>query len=207
MLYKIAHVLVYALARLFFRLTVVGVENIPKEGGVIVAANHNSYFDIPLLGCSLIRRAENIAKSELFRNRFIAALFTALGGFPVRRGRFDRSAISEAVKRLKDGRLLAIYPEGRRSPDGRLQPAMPGIGLLVMKSGAVVVPAYIQGAHPVRLFRRVTVIFGKPLAFKGEIDLSEKEGVIPKILYARIASKIMVSMEQLRRVLSSPSGE
>lgn len=207
MFYKVAHFLVYALARLFFRLRVVGSENVPKEGGVIVAANHNSYFDIPLLGCSLVRRADNIAKSELFKNRLIAALFTALGGFPVRRGQFDRSAIFEAVKRLRAGRLLAIYPEGRRSPDGRLQSAMPGIGLLVLKSGAKVVPAYIQGAHPVRLFRRVTVVFGKPLDFRGEIDLLEKEGVIPKILYARIASKIMTNLEQLRRGLLSPVGE
>lgn len=207
MLYKIAHVLVYALARLFFRLTVVGLENVPKEGGVIVAANHNSYFDIPLLGCSLTRRADNIAKSELFRNRLIAALFTALGGFPVRRGKFDRSAISESVKRLRAGRLLAIYPEGSRSPDGRLQSAMPGIGLLVAKSGAKVVPAYIQGVQQVRLFRRVTVIFGKPLDFRGEIDLSEKEGVIRKILYARITSKIMENLAQLEKKLSCRSGE
>ncbi len=207
MIYKVAHVLVHALARIFFRLKVVGVENVPQEGGVIVAANHNSYFDIPLLGCSLARRADNIAKSELFRNRLIASLFTALGGFPVRRGRFDRSAIAEAVNRLRADRLLAIYPEGRRSPDGRLQPAMSGIGLLVTKSGVKVVPAYMHGANPVRLFRRVTVIFGEPLDFKEEIDLAEKEGVIPKILYARIASKIMTHMTQLERVLSSPMGE
>lgn len=205
MLYKVAHVLVYTLARLFFRLEVVGVENVPEKGGVIVAANHNSYFDIPLLGCSLSRRADNIAKSELFRNGLIAALFTALGGFPVRRGQFDRSAIAEAVRRLGAGRLLAIYPEGRRSPDGRLQPAMPGIGLLVTKSGAKVVPAYIKGVHHIRLFHRVTVIFGKPLDFSEEIALAEKEEVIPKILYARIASKIMADMEALERGLSSPS--
>ncbi|MFQ5781136.1 MAG: lysophospholipid acyltransferase family protein [Nitrospiria bacterium] len=202
MLYKIAHLLVYILARVFFRLAVIGADNVPKEGGVIVAANHNSYFDIPLLGCSLFRRADNIAKSELFRNRVIAALFRALGGFPVRRGRIDRSAITEAVKRLKAGRLLALYPEGTRSKDGRLQPPKPGVGLIVVRAGVKVVPAYIHGTHPVRPFRPVTIIFGKPLDFKGEVASVEKEGMNPKMLYGKIATEIMAHLAQLERVLS-----
>lgn len=201
MLYCIAHVVVSILAKVFFRLKVIGEENVPETGGVLVAANHNSYFDIPFLGCALRRRADNIAKSELFANRIIAALFRALGGFPVKRGRVDRMAMQEAVDRLKAGRLLAYYPEGTRSKDGRLQPAKSGVGLVVAQSGAVVVPAYIRGTGPVRLFRPVTVLFGKPLDFKGRIEAAEKEGVNPKELYVTISQEIMGQIAQLEKSL------
>lgn len=199
MLYRIAHVVVSILAKVFFRLKVIGEENVPETGGVLVAANHNSYFDIPFLGCSLRRQADNIAKSELFENRIVAFFFRALGGFPVRRGRVDRAAMHEAVERLKAGRLLAYYPEGTRSKDGRLQPAKSGVGLVVAQSGAVVVPAYIRGTGPVRLFRPVTVVFGKPLDFKGRAEGAEKEGVNPKELYVTISQEIMGQIAQLER--------
>jgi 1-acyl-sn-glycerol-3-phosphate acyltransferase len=205
MLYRIAHVVVWTLARLFFRITVIGGSHVPREGGVIVAANHNSYFDIPLLGCVLSRRADNIAKSELFQNPILAALFRMLGGFPVRRGTIDRQAIGEAVRRLKAGHLLAMYPEGTRSKDGRLQPPKPGIGMMVVLSGVKVVPAYIRGTAPVRLFRRVTVIFGRPLDFKErieEVERAEKEGINPKILYATISQEIMNEIAALERTLA-----
>jgi 1-acyl-sn-glycerol-3-phosphate acyltransferase len=204
MLYRIAHVVVWTLARLFFRITVIGESHVPREGGVIVAANHNSYFDIPLLGCVLSRRADNIAKSELFRNPIVAFFFRTLGGFPVRRGTIDRRAIGEAVRRLKAGHLLAMYPEGTRSKDGRLQLPKPGIGMIVAQSGVKVVPAYIRGTAPVRPFRRVTVIFGQPIDFKGpiqEIERGEKEGINPKILYATISQEIMNEIAVLERTL------
>lgn len=201
MLYRIAHVVVYLFAKVFFRLKVIGEANVPREGGGIVAANHNSYFDIPFLGCALRRRADNIAKSELFENRVVAFFFRALGGFPVRRGRVDRMAMHEAVERLKAGRLLAYYPEGTRSKDGRLQPAKSGIGLVVVQSGAKVVPAYIRGTGPVRLFHPVTVVFGKPLDFQGAVKAAEKEGVNPKELYVTISQEIMGQIAQLEKSL------
>lgn len=201
MLYRIAHRLVLIFAKVFFRLRVVGEANVPPEGGVIVAANHNSYFDIPFLGCALARRADYIAKSELFENRLVGVLFRALGGFPVRRGRIDRMAMHEAVERLKAGRLLAYYPEGTRSRDGRLQPAKSGIGLVAAQSGAKVVPVYIQGTGPVRLFRPVTVVFGKPLDFQGTIAAAEKEGVNPKELYVTISQEIMGQIAGLEKGL------
>lgn len=205
MLYRIAHVVVWTLARLFFRIKVIGESHVPREGGVIVAANHNSYFDIPLLGCVLSRRADNIAKSELFRNPILGGLFRALGGFPVRRGTIDRQAIEEAVRRLKAGHLLAMYPEGTRSRDGRLQSPKPGIGMMVARSGVKVVPAYLRGTAPVRPFRQVTIVFGKPLDFKGsiqQIERAEKEGINPKILYVTISQEIMNEIAALERTLT-----
>ncbi|MFY9270645.1 MAG: lysophospholipid acyltransferase family protein [Candidatus Manganitrophaceae bacterium] len=202
MFYRIAHVVVWILAKILFRLKVIDEIHVPREGGVVVAANHNSYFDIPLLGCALSRRADNMAKSELFRNRFIAFFFRLLGGFPVRRGTIDRRAIDEAVQRLRKGHLLAIYPEGTRSKDGRLQSPKPGIGMIIARSEAKVVPVYIRGTSGIRLFQPVTIIFGKPLDFKGETDESrqpEKEGIHSKALYARISQEIMTQIAVLER--------
>ena len=110
-------------------------------------------------------------------------------------------AMNDAVERLKAGRLLAYYPEGTRSKDGRLQPAKSGIGLVVIQSGAKVVPAFIRGTGPVRLFRPVTVVFGEPLDFKGEVEAAEKEGMNPKELYVTISQEIMGQIARLEKSL------
>ena len=200
MFYRIAHVLVFVFAKIFFRLQVIGAEHVPRKGGVIVAANHNSYFDIPLLGCSLPRRADNIAKIELFKNKLFAFFIEVMGGFPVRRGGRDHHAIEEAVRRVTGGRLLVIYPEGTRSKDGRLQRGKPGVGKIVSESGVCVVPAFIDGTNRVSLFRRVTVRFGKPIYFDEEIEASLSGEMHPKILYGTIASKIMSEIACLKEV-------
>lgn len=197
MLYQFAHVLVSFLAKIFFSLRVEGIENVPKEGGVIVSANHNSYFDIPLLGCALRRPADNIAKSELFKNKILGHFFRKLGGFPIRRGKADRLAMKESILRLKQGRLLSYYPEGTRSPDGQLQSGRPGIGKVVVESGVKVVPVYIRGTHRVRPFHSVTIRFGKPIDFSEEIETAEREGMHPKILYGTISSKVMEGISAL----------
>ncbi len=201
MLYQTAHIFVSLFAKIFFRLKVLGVENVPKRGGVIICANHNSYWDIPLLGCALPRPVDNIAKSELFRNKIIAILFRKLGGFPIRRGKIDRSAMKEAVSRLQAGRMLSYYPEGTRSKDGGLQNPKPGIGRVVSESEVVVVPVYIHGTHRAKFFRQVMIHFGKPIDFKMEIETAGKEGMHAKILYATISGKIMIEIAALRKQL------
>ncbi len=201
MLYQIAHVVVYRLARIFFQLRIIGVEHVPKEGGVIVSANHSSYFDIPLLGCALCRPADNIAKSELFKNRLIGAFFRKLGGFPVRRGKGDHNAIKEAARRLKTGRLLSIYPEGTRTRDGQLQKGKAGIGMLVVASKVPVVPAFIEGTYLLRPFRQVTICFGKPIDFREMIENADKEGMHSKVLYGTISSKVMKEISTLKKQL------
>lgn len=184
------------------------MENVPKTGGVIISANHNSYFDIPLLGCALPRPVDNIAKSELFRNKIIGSLFRKLGGFPIRRGQVDRSAMKEAVRRLKAGRILSYYPEGTRSKDGRLQKPKAGIGRVVVESGVNVIPVYIHGSHCPRPFRQVTICFGKPIDFEREIEAAGKEGVHVKSLYGTISGKIMIEIAALRtQLMDDPSSK
>jgi 1-acyl-sn-glycerol-3-phosphate acyltransferase len=210
MLYAIAHPLVWLFARLFFRLKVIGEENVPRTGGVIVAANHNSFLDIPLIGCALTRRADNMAKEELYRNPIVAAFFRALGGFSVRRKGNDRAALDEAVRRLRAGHLLVLYPEGTRSMDGRLRAPKAGIGMLVARTGAPVVPACIEGtdrAFPPgkRWIRpaRVTITFGRPIDFGPLVHLGEgnrgaNQGESRKETYLAVAREVMRRIGELR---------
>lgn len=177
-------------ARLVFRVRVSGVENIPTSGGVIVAANHVSFLDIPLLAYSLIRHANFIAKKELCTIPVLGTLLRLLGAIPIDREKPDRPALREITKKLNSGNVVVIYPEGTRSLNGKLQAGKPGVGFIVRMSGKKVVPAAIIGTDKAMpsgsWFLRpypVTIRFGKPL------DFSEwKEDVkITKVIMDNIA--------------------
>ena len=200
MLYSIAHLLVYSLARLCFRLKVIGGENIPPGGGAIIAANHMSYLDIPLLGCSLKRRADFVGKAELFKNPVVGFLFRRLGGFPIKREGIDRLAIEEAVRRLRAGRLVVFYPEGRRSEDGLLQQPKPGIGMVAAKARVPIIPALIEGTEQVlpkrskRLrFHPVIIKFGPPLDPSKFFEVE-----MGKIAYTKISQAAMAGIQKLK---------
>jgi len=200
MLYWIAYVLVYTLARLCLRMRVIGGEYVPQQGGAIIAANHMSYLDIPLLGCSLKRRADFIGKAELFRNPIVSFFFRRLGGFPIKRQGADRSAIAEAVRRLKAGRVVVFYPEGRRSEDGQLQQPKPGIGMVAAKAQVPIIPALIEGTEQVlpkrsrRLkFHPVVIRFGPPLD-PSKFSDSDND----KLAYTRISQAVIEGIQKLR---------
>ncbi len=199
MFYTIVKGILAILIWLFFKFRVFGAENIPKEGGVIIASNHASYFDIPFLACGIARRADFVAKSELFNNRIFGWILKRLGTFPVKRGSIDRWAISEATKRLRDGRVIVIYPEGARSKDGRLSDPKRGIGMVVALSGAMVIPSFIMGTDSVlpRGARRirlnpVRLYLGNPLDFSSLKNV--KKG---KELYTEISEEIMRAIGDL----------
>lgn len=200
MFYVIIKGIFFVIARLFFRYRVFGGENVPREGGIIIASNHISYLDIPFLGCGINRRADFVGKSELFRNRIVGWVFRKLEAFPIKRGKIDKGAISEAVKRLREGRVIVIYPEGTRSKDGRLSKPKAGIGMVVARSGARVIPSFImgtdrvlpKGARRIRL-NPVRLYLGRPLDFSGLINI--KKG---RELYMEISEEIMRGIEELK---------
>src|SRR3990170_315848 len=213
MFYDITCFFIGIFSRLFFPLRIIGSENIPEEGGVIIAANHLSYLDIPLLGYSINkttrRHADFMAKKELFAVSILGFLFRKLSSFPIDREKVDRAGLREAVKRLQSGRMVAIYPEGTRSRDGRLHAGKPGVGMIVRMSGKKVVPAAIQGTDkalpPGRWLARpnpVTIKFGRPLDFcdigKGENEGNEKESA------EQITKVIMDHIAELAESLSTP---
>jgi len=172
-LYRTGWVLVRGFARLVWRLEVQGASNVPLEGGVIIAPNHLSVLDPPLIGCACPRELRYLAKAELFRNRLFARFICRLGAFPVERGTADVGAIKTALQFLKDGRAVIIFIEGTRGTGEHLLPPTPGVTLLARQSGAPVVPTAIVGSEQAwpkgsKLPRRaqVKVAFGTPVRYQ-----------------------------------------
>lgn len=200
MIYTITVTIFFVILKLFFRLKVVGAENIPSQGAFIVASNHTSYLDAPILasGCFYYnkwRKLDLLSKSELFHNKFFGWYLKQIGAFPVKRSFGDIGAIRESIRRLREGRSLGVFPEGERSPDGSLQGAFPGIGLLVTKTNTPVIPAYIKGAEEVlsvksKAFKphKVAVKFGKPLFFYHKGPHA----------YLQVTEKIMSAVKELK---------
>lgn len=161
--------ILYLIFKILFRLKVYGAEMVPEKGGVIIAANHVSFLDPPLLGVVLKRRTTFIAKQYLFNTPIIGPVVKHYS-MPVDAGRTRPSTIKEAVRRLRSGELIVIFPEGGINLDGSFIDAKRGIGLIASMSGATIVPAFIDGtqrALPVgaRFLRpaRIEVFFGQPL--------------------------------------------
>jgi 1-acyl-sn-glycerol-3-phosphate acyltransferase len=168
--YYIARGLLIGMFKLLTRWQVKGKENVPREGPVLVVANHLNLADPPLLGVSLDRTVIFMAKEELFRSRFTAYFLGGFGSFPVHRGKLDRQALRSSQQVLADGLALAMFPEASRSRSARLKAAMPGSALIACHSGVPILPVGIIGTEQLRgvgwLFRRprVTINIGKPFS-------------------------------------------
>jgi len=188
-LYWLSKSILFIFFKILNGFKVIGSENVPEKGGVIVAANHASYLDPPVIGAALKRQATFMAREGLFKIPLLGA-FVGTFSFPVRRGRPQPSSIKEAVKRLKRGELIVMFPEGSRSVDGRLLDAKRGVGVIAAISRTPVVPTFIEGtkkALPVgTIFLRpakITVKFGKPLVIdKEETDRHFQERVNKDIM-------------------------
>ena len=144
--YLLGYSLSKALAKTFFRYRVTGAENMIEEGPCIIAANHCSFFDPPLVGVACKRAIHYLARKSLLDWPILGPIFPELNVIPVDRKNADRSALMGAIRVVRNGGAVLIFPEGTRSPDGNLQPAQPGIGMIVAKTGAPVVPVRITGA-------------------------------------------------------------
>jgi len=186
------------LAILFFRFRTEGAQFIPRTGGVIVAANHASYLDIPFLGCAIRRRVCFIGRANLFPNRCVNWLLQRLGWIPLKTHRLDRKAFGVALSHLKSGMPVVIFPEGSRTEDGQLQPGRPGIGYLVKESQCEVIPAYISGTFKVLPVKAkwlklspVSVTFGK------SVNLPSGEGLNKKQEYEQIGRTVMDHIAQV----------
>ncbi|MGA0093651.1 MAG: lysophospholipid acyltransferase family protein [Chthoniobacterales bacterium] len=135
-----------ALAKTFFNYRVVGAENMIEEGPCIIAANHCSFFDPPLVGVACQRAIHYLARKTLLDVPVLGPILPELNVIPVDQKNADRSALMGAIRVVKNGGAVLIFPEGTRSPDGNLQAAQPGIGMIAAKTGAPVVPVRIRGS-------------------------------------------------------------
>lgn len=163
MLYGFLKGILPTMFRIIYRAEVHGQENVPKEGGAIIAANHISLWDPPFVGAFCPRRVSFMAKKELFENSIFSSIITSLGAFPVNRGAADRNAIKTALAVLSEGKCLGLFPEGTRSKNGKLGEPEAGIGLIAYKANVPIVPVAITGTNGKGLFPKFTIRFGKPI--------------------------------------------
>ncbi len=188
----------WLLFRIFFRLRVYGRENVPRMGGCVIAANHASFLDPPILGTAIRFRAVRfMARDSLFRFRPFGWFLRRVLVIPLSRERGDVGAMRQGVATLKAGGALGVFPEGTRTPDGELKPAKGGIGFLIAKAGAPVVPVYIDGSYRAlprhrKWIRpaRITVHIGRPIT-PDEVLTHGKD-------YEGVAARIMEAIAALR---------
>ena len=164
LLYHIVRIILVPFIYLLYRPKVKGIENLPKNGGTILYANHTSLLDPILLGCILPRKINFMAKQELFKYPLFGKILRGLGAFPVKRGSADISAIKTALRLLREGKVFGIFPEGTRNRSGSMQGFTHGTAAIALKSKAVCVPVVIIGEY--RLLHSIKVIVGKPSDLK-----------------------------------------
>jgi 1-acyl-sn-glycerol-3-phosphate acyltransferase len=196
-LYNLIDIVAHPILRSGFGFSVTGAEHVPRTGGVIVAVNHASNYDPVLVGIACPRQLAFIAKIELFKNPVLRMLFRRLGAIPLHRGAADSGALRAAVETLNAGKPLLLFPEGTRSKTGELQKGRRGVGMLAVRSGTPILPAYLYGSfHMFRnIFRRrVAVHFGRPIEIGPYLSLR-----IPvKELYRRLGEDTMARIEELK---------
>ncbi len=170
LVYWVARALLQPIFLVYFRMQRIGMEHIPKDGALIIAANHRSFMDPWVIGMMLRRPIYYVAKAELFHQRAIAWLLSSLGAFPVDRGNGDRDAMDAARRILERGDVVVIFPEGTRTRPGALGAPKRGVGRLALETGAAVVPIALIGTEAVRNGWRirphkVRIRAGRPLRF------------------------------------------
>jgi 1-acyl-sn-glycerol-3-phosphate acyltransferase len=169
----------------------------PRTGAVIIASNHIALIDPPVLGASIFREANFAAKVELFRHPLLKMLISYLNAFPVRRDGIDNVALKNSLRTIEAGKVLIIFPEGTRSRSGEMLPFKRGVGYIVARTKAVVLPVYIKGTNALNkcLFKPggITVRIGEPLW-----DLAEKfKG---EDCFERIAEEVKAAVVRLKNL-------
>jgi 1-acyl-sn-glycerol-3-phosphate acyltransferase len=188
------------LAKIFYRFRMVHRERMIQSGPVIVAMNHQSYFDPPLAGNACDRAIYFLAKKSLMKVSLLRWLLPKLNVIPVDLDGGDRSAIKALIRVLQAGESALVFPEGTRTEDGNLQPGQPGVGLIIAKTRAPVVPMRIFGAYDawpihgkIHFGPKITIVVGEPIHFS---DADFAGG--GKDVYGRISQKVMDAIAALR---------
>jgi 1-acyl-sn-glycerol-3-phosphate acyltransferase len=198
LVYRVTHTLVAIAAKAAFRLRVFGQENLIEEGPAIMAANHQSYLDPPIIGISCKNEIHYLARRTLFDKPLLGPLISRLNAMPVDLSKGDLTALRTVINLLKEGHRTLIFPEGTRSLNGHIQQARPGIGMIIAKTLVPVVPIRIFGSFEawpkggkIRL-HPITVVVGKPIRFAKEDCLPANRDV-----YQKVSERVLVAVAAL----------
>jgi 1-acyl-sn-glycerol-3-phosphate acyltransferase len=162
--YSFAKSVVYAIFKPWYRIEAIGVENFPKEGGVLLCSNHINNLDPIVVGIMIPRPVHYMAKEEIFKVPVLGNIVRKCNAFPVKRGFADRDSLRKGLKILKDGQVFGLFPEGTRSKTGELGKGLAGAGFFALRSDAWVVPCAVIG--PYKSLRKLKVVYGKPIAME-----------------------------------------
>lgn len=190
---------VWLILRILVRFRYEGREHVPRSGPFIVAANHASFLDPPLVAAGLRPQSWHMGKADLFKVPVFGAWLRSVGTFPVRRGVPDRWAIRHSLAVLEQGGVLLIFPEGTRSPDGRLTEPDSGAAMVALRTGAPVVPAAVINSHRVmRKGRRLPSPFGRVIIRYGPpLRVPKIEGRLDHATMAEWGERIIAAIEAL----------
>lgn len=193
--------LTYILFRVFFRGVYINPQLLPKEGAVLVACNHQSHLDPPLVGAGLRRTVSFMARETLFRGWF-GNYISLINAFPIDR-EHPVGGIKESLRRLKLGEVVAVFPEGSRTHDGELQEFLPGLVAIAQKTKTPILPAAIEGAFDamprdekgkIHLFRPIRVKYSEIIPVETVVSLSTDE------LLALVRQRIVDNLNELRKL-------
>lgn len=198
MLYWIGRTMSAIICKIFGRCEVIGRENIPAKGGVLLCGNHVSYIDPPALGAGSTRQVHFMAKLELFQIPVVGTIIKGLGAFPVKRGTADRAALKKAIDYLQNGKVVGMFPEGARSLDGKLMKPEPGVGMIVLRAQVPVVPVALVNTekllppHSVFFkFTKLKMVYGKPIPLDDLYGQNGREAV------EEVGRRIMAGIDEM----------
>jgi 1-acyl-sn-glycerol-3-phosphate acyltransferase len=191
--------------QLYFRWRVYNPERVPLQGPVILASNHASFIDPPLVGAGLRRKINYLARESLFRFPIVGWVLHSWSAVPVDREGGGAKGLKIILDRLLEGGAIVLFPEGTRTRDGKLQPARSGIGLTVIKSNAIVVPVRVFGTFDaygrhIRVPRpyRISVKYGEPMDFEAlRAESQHCSRTRLKEIYQEVADEIMTAIGRL----------
>lgn len=163
-------IILYPFYRLLFWYSVTGLENIPQTGGVIFSSNHISYLDPVLWIIVIRRRIRFMAKQELFKNPLLGWFLRRMDVFGIERGGGDMAAVKTAIRVVRNGEILGLYPEGTRSKNGKPGRAKTGVALIAKAAKCDVVPAAVICRGKLRPFKRIRLVVGKPVSYQEIAD-------------------------------------
>jgi len=200
-LYTAAHIALNPIFKILFRWEVKGKENIPQKGGVILAAHHESYLDPMLVGTASPRELYFLAREELFQLGFFSWLIKKVNAIPISREQLQISTLKKSLEILKSGKVLLLFPEGTRSPAGKISQGERGVGLIASHANVPVIPVFIKGsghAFPKNSKKitthKISVVFGRPLYFKQSGNKDKKD------LYQKFSDRVMEEMKKLAKL-------